>query len=120
MTITGGSLLAGGTSDASQSWDTNSDQLTKSKALRGTGQALFFVLMLFVYGCVFFALRRCFSSAASAEERSEHHILIILLLTFPFMTTRGIFGILQGVVNSLNVSTPSSASLSVISHRFLH
>lgn len=104
LIITGGSYLAGGEGDsAEENWNTNT-HLKASKIMRGTGQGMFLATAIFLYGCLFVTLRRAYSRNASKEEVQARTVLIVLAATTPFMMARGIFGILQAVVDSLNVS----------------
>lgn len=104
LIITGGNFLASGNgSSAEENWNTNT-HLTASKIMRGTGQGLFLVTAMFLYGCLFSTLRRAYSKNATKEEIQTRIVLVILAITAPFMIIRGVFGILQGVIDSLNVS----------------
>lgn len=107
LIIVGGSLLAGGTKDARDNWSENSDKLTTSKAIRGAGQGVFLSLTLFIFVCVHSSLRRAYSPQASADERRTRNVLLVLACTAPFMIARGVFGLLQAVVDKLNVSSCS-------------
>lgn len=104
LIITGGNFLASGKGDsAEENWNTNT-HLTASKIMRGTGQGMFLATAIFLYGCLFFTLRRAYSRNATKEEVQARIVLVILAITAPFMMIRGVFGILQGVIDSLNVS----------------
>lgn len=104
LIITGGSLLGGGTNSVLDNWTTNNSLITTVKALRGAGQGIFLMLTFFVFACIFASLRQCYGEQASADERRARKILIVMACTLPFMLCRGIFGLLQAVVNTLNVS----------------
>ncbi|PWN33136.1 uncharacterized protein FA14DRAFT_190323 [Meira miltonrushii] len=106
LIITGGNFLASGKGDsASENWNTNT-HLTASKIMRGTGQGICLATAIFLYGCLFFTLRRAHSRNATKEEVQARIVLVILAITFPFMMIRGVFGILQGVIDSLNYYYP--------------
>lgn len=100
LIIVGGTLLAGGTTNVTESWSVNSDKLIVSKALRGAGQTLFLLVTLFVHANI---ARNLLYDIHNGKGRT---VLLLLLATLPLMLVRGVFGICQAVVNSLNYYYP--------------
>lgn len=107
MIIVGGNILGGGSHDASETWYLNNNKVTTSKALRCAGQSLFFLLALVIGGLMYYTYYRAIKSEKSGLQYRHTNELVLIMAILPFLYVRGIFGICQSVVNSLNVGSIS-------------
>ena len=116
-----GSTLRNDDNDNAQS-PADFRQPTQAVALRATGQAIFLAINLGLIGCIVATVmqvreqdRRRAASASEAVGKGfrvggkgvtwyGHPFLLLLLATAPFLITRGVFGVCQSVIHSLNVS----------------
>jgi hypothetical protein len=98
--ISGGSLLAGNHTNA-RDFDAN---ITKAKAMRVAGQAIFLSINVFLLYCIYDAIRQF------KRERGGrvHPTLLLLLAIWPLLFVRGLYGILSSVIPAFNYFSPSN------------
>lgn len=101
--ISGGSLSAGAYTNEDLTQAQERSQLQTSRNLRTAGQAIFLAINCTLFGCIVATVHQA-RSRRNKKPWYGHPTLGLLLLTWPFLATRGIWGILQAQVPEYNVS----------------
>lgn len=110
--VTGGSQLAGGANSVQEF----NSQLTKAKAMRVAGQAIFLSLNVFLLLCVLHTIRECKREKTSG---AVHPTLWLLLASWPFLFVRGIYGVLSAVLPAFNYFEPDNYTADGLSKAFV-
>jgi hypothetical protein len=101
LIITGGSELAGIQSHPSQ----YTQILHRARVMRITGQSVFLAVTAFLLFAIVKTVRQC------KRDRSDgrvHPTLLILLVCWPFLFTRGLYGVLSPFLALFNYFAPSN------------
>ncbi|PWN94116.1 hypothetical protein FA10DRAFT_248692 [Acaromyces ingoldii] len=113
LLIAANALIIAGGSSTSAVYSPDSDltpsekqsRLTTAKALRATGQVIFFILNVVLFLCILYTIKQARAKARTENKRVPifaHPTLLLLYCTFPFLCARGIFGICQALIADLN------------------
>ncbi|KAL9931644.1 hypothetical protein V8E36_009442 [Tilletia maclaganii] len=108
--ITGGSMLSNAV-DSSNGTLIDPQKYHTGKAMRAAGQAIFLAIMVALLGAIILTIKQYRAKAARNGHKTPVHghlFLLILLAVSPFLLVRGIFGVLQAVVESLGYYSPST------------
>jgi hypothetical protein len=108
--ISGGSMLA----NINNYTDPNKIRSTLRTA-RATGQGIFLGITIFLLYCIVSTIVQC------KRERGGtiHPTLKILLCVWPLLFTRGIYGVLAGVLTAFNYWSPTNYGPDGLTHSFL-
>lgn len=101
--ISGGSLSAGAYTNDDLTQAQQRSQLQTSRDLRTAGQVIFLAINCVLFGCIVTTVQQAKVRGNKARWYG-HATLALLVLTWPFLATRGIWGILQAQVPEYNVS----------------
>lgn len=129
--VAGGSLNSAAYRDKDLSSKQVRSKLHACRAMRAAGQSVFLAINTALLVCIAVSIHQyrhgryedpitTADNGTPSEEKSQagttrdfrrrpwygHTILLLLLMTWPFLAVRGIFGICQGLLPDLNVSTP--------------
>jgi hypothetical protein len=98
--IIGGSQLAGGLQSAQDFHNV----ITRAKAMRAAGQAIFLSVTVFLVYCIYDTIVQC------KRDRSGkvHPTLWVLLAVWPLLFIRGVYGILSGLLPAFNYFSPTN------------
>ncbi|QRG40277.1 hypothetical protein FDK38_004741 [Candidozyma auris] len=105
LVIAGGTMLTNVTD-----FDKEHDKVVTSKAMRTAGQAMFLSMTLMVV---------MLSVWSYKVDRVRNHFNVTVLLALPFLTVRGIFGVLSIFIKSMNYFQLSNYSANGINHKLV-
>jgi hypothetical protein len=109
--ISGGSQITGG-SETVADFKTN---LSRAKAMRVAGQAIFLSMTVFLGYCLFDTIKTCKRDRGGRV----HPTLRVLLAIWPLLVVRGVYGVLLPVVSALNYFSPSNYDEHGLTDRFV-
>jgi hypothetical protein len=109
--ISGGSQITGG-SETVADFKTN---LSRAKAMRVTGQAIFLSMTVFLGYCVVDAIKTCKRDRGGRV----HPTLWVFLAIWPLLVVRGVYGVLMPVVPMLDYFTFSNYDEDGLTDRFV-
>ncbi|KZP03623.1 hypothetical protein FIBSPDRAFT_844783 [Athelia psychrophila] len=104
--VAGGALLAGGDAQKFQ------QELPTSKGMRVTGQAVFFIINIFLLYCILRAIRQSIGGRT-------HPTLLLLLAAWPLLFVRGMYGMLSGVLPAFNYFDVSNYTATGLTNSFV-
>ncbi|KAG6809506.1 hypothetical protein H0H92_015994 [Tricholoma furcatifolium] len=93
LIVVGGAMLAGSPSGKKG----QRLSLQKAKAIRAAGQAIFLAINGVLLLCILWTMRK-----TRSEGKRVHPTLFLLLAAWPFLFTRGIYGVMSAIYNPFN------------------
>ena len=108
----GGSLLAGGSDSAKQF---NSNQVAP-KIMRTVGQSVFLSINAFLLYCILDTIHQ---ARLENPYKRIHPTLLILLVIWPCLFTRGVYGVLSGILPAFNYFNPDNYDATGLTNAYL-
>ncbi|KAN0060488.1 hypothetical protein ACQY0O_007819 [Thecaphora frezii] len=101
LIIAGGSLRSAATFQTDESEQFRQNQRDTARTLASIGQCVFFVVNVALFVCIAVTIRQYRRRNPEAPVYG-HPTLGLLCLTWPFLATRGVFGVLQSAIPELS------------------
>ncbi|PWN52773.1 hypothetical protein IE53DRAFT_384749 [Violaceomyces palustris] len=97
LIIAGGSLNSSAAFDDTLSATKRNSLDNTAKIMRTIGQSIFLAINVGLFVCIIVTVQQC-RRVKQGSRWFGHPTLLLLILTWPFLATRGIFGVLQSAM----------------------